>query len=711
MLCLLAFPMQLFAAEPECRNHSNQKNHVSEAPLLQDSATRMMAGKLFFDGENAVRLTGQVKIQDHTQLISAESARYNKQTEYITASGGVHYQTPGLSITGTRAEANLASEVFSIEGARYQYETSTQQVHGRAASVAREESGVLILNDASYTSCPPGENGWRLEASQVNIDQNSQSGSARHIRLYFKDMPFFYFPWFGFPVGDQRKTGFLAPNAGHSSRHGYTLSTPWYWNIAPQADATLTPRYMEERGTQLQSEFRHLNIAGLWQLEADYLDDDLMNDKREFSRIRQAGHFGERWRSSIDASYASDKDYFDDFGNEFSVEDIEHLERRADLKYSGDWFDYSLMAQGHQALDPDASISSRPYRRLPQLRINSKIPVRANGIKYGLKTEWVRFDRDESITGERLFIKPTLSWEQRQPGWYTLPAVSLWHHQYRLGGTFTDDDETPAVTAPVFSFDSGLFFDRHLQNGGTHTLEPRLFYLYAAHKDQSDFPDFDSDENSFSFSQLFRDNRFSGFDRIGDANQLALALTSRVISDKGVELAKFSVGRLHYFRDREVVLGNAGVDTAEASDFVLQTSLHLASQWRLGGDLQWQPDTEKTISGSSSLAYNAANKNRFSIGHRYRSKETDPDEREAVEMAFNWQLFQQFSISGKVNYGLRTQDKLEQLIGIQYDSCCWALRVIASEEMDEGEAEKAYYLQWVLKGLTSLGDNVGGLFE
>ncbi len=701
------------SADTQCSNENISQGNTDSIHLLPEETTRISSDYLLFDGSSSFKLEGNVNVLDADKQLFSNQARYDKAAQTITASGAIRFQTTDLTVLGEQAELNLERETFTIDSASYQYTTTVQTAQGRAQRVMRTGYGVLKLTDATYSSCPPENESWRIEASEVNLDTAAQAGSAKHIKLYFQDTPFFYFPWFGFPLGDQRKTGFLAPSVGYSTRHGADIAAPWYWNIAPTADATFIPRYLEDRGLHLDTELRHLNQAGLWALNTGYIDDNEQSQERKFARLRQTGQFGSRWETAIDASYASDQDYFDDFGDEFSNSDIEHLPRRASLKYQGDHTDFSLLAQGHQTLDPDTPITDRPYRQLPKINLNAYSDRDTDTLQYRINTEWTRFDRDESVTGDRVLLQPRLSWPHKQPGWFVIPSTSLWHSQYQLDNQMSGIEASPSVTTPVFSLDSGLFFDRNLKNGGLHTLEPRLYYLFAAHEDQNDIPDFDTSLNSFGFNQLFRENRFSGYDRMGDANQIALALTTRVLSPLGQEQLTLSLGRLFYLRDRKVTLPEDAIETSEMSSLAFQGFYHVAPQWRLENDLLWDPKTERTELSSASLRYqNKQNDSRFWLAHRYRPEETERDEIEQLEAEFLWPVTGRLSLSAKALYAVRSRETIDQMAGVQYDSCCWALRLSARKKIDENnEEQEAYYLEWVLKGLTSLGESAGRLFE
>ncbi|MBN4081999.1 LPS assembly protein LptD, partial [Beggiatoa alba] len=355
------------------------------------------------------------------------------------------------------------------------------------------------------------DNSWSLSSRHIKLDRAKGVGTAYHATLRVKNVPVFYTPYISFPLSDKRKSGFLAPSFGSFGVSGTEILTPYYWNIAPNYDATITPRYLEKRGLQLQNEFRYLKPRHHGIVEAEYLaSDNLFNDDRSFLRLQHDSAFSNQWRGSLLFAEVSDANYFEDLGDSLSITAITHLERRADLTYNGNWGNLLARVQDYQTINDAIPASGRPYKRLPQLLYSSSLPSYLD-IDSQVRGEWVQFDRTDSVTASRFDVQPTLSDYYGRSWGFFQPKLSLRHTQYDLDNQAAGIGNSRTRTLPISSLDGGLFFDKPLSWGKRafiHTLEPRLFYLYVPFDNQDDIPTFDTGINDFTFDQMFRDNRF-----------------------------------------------------------------------------------------------------------------------------------------------------------------------------------------------------------
>lgn len=668
--------------------------------------TRAEADSVHSRGPIAV-LEGNAAIRRDGRSAAAERIRLDRDRDHAQASGEVLFDTQDYAVQGTEGEMALDSGAFRIDAARYRQHALHFQ--GHAERVRRDTEGVTRLDDATWSTCPPQAEAWHIAADYVRLDPAARQGHARHVSLWFKGVPLFYSPWFSFPLGSERKTGLLPPRIGSSSASGAFVATPWYWNAAPNFDATLTPRWLENRGTQLQSQWRWLGPAGSWQLDNEYLPDDaLAGADRTFTRVQQRADLPGGWRSRVDASEASDPDYFDDLGDDLALSSQTHLLRRGDLTWSGGAGRFRARVESYQTLDEGIAADSRPYERMPQLTFATG--ASAAGVEATLNTELVRFDRAGGATGERLRLVPAVTWPLERPGWFLRPRLALDHTQYALERPDpATGPQGPSRTLPITSLDTGLVLDR-FGEAYQQTLEPRLFYVHVPAEDQDDIPVFDTGTYDFSFLQLFRERRFTGGDRVGDTNRLTLALTSRLLARaSGRELLRGSIGGIRYFDDRTVTLDDSPeTETAERSDLIAELGFSPTPSWDTNAALQWDPDTDQSERHSVALRYRGPGGGIANLGYRFRR-----DRQEQIDVAGAWPVSPRWDIVARSNYSLRDDENIESLLGFEYESCCWSVRTVARQYLASDGTEQAsgVYLELVFKGLGAVGDPAGSLLE
>jgi LPS-assembly protein len=656
---------------------------------------------------NVIELVGGISIRHQDGELAAESASYNTITGVATVDGDLSFVTRGLRVSGAKASVAVDQGTFALGQSGYEFNAGGVRSHGQASAINRDQDGSLTLENASYSSCPPGDNGWRLSTSSLKLDQEEGVGTARDVSLRFKGVPIFYTPVFSFPIDDRRKTGFLLPRFDQTDQTGLEYRQPFYWNIAPNWDATFLGRSMTDRGFQLQTEVRHLNHLGAWTLNQEYIGNDdrfEAGKSRQFARLRQNGVFGDHWSSEIDVGSVSDREYFEDLGDTLKVASITHLQRRADLNYRSPRYDFRARMLSYQTVDSNIAEDQRPYRLLPQLRLRYRHPGKLRGLEASLDSELVFFDRDNSVTGSRLDLAPRLEWNVTRRGWFSTLASTWRFTRYDLNNTGAAFDSTSTRNIPILSADAGLFLDRELASGSTISLEPRAFYLYARRRDQSRLPLFDTGALDFNFAQLFRENRFSGADRINDANQLSLALSSRLIDGKSRrERMQGSIGQIFYFDDRTVTLDGSDSATDSVSDLVAELSGQIDRHWSAASNLQWNPNTRDTKRSAVQLSYRLADDKLFNFGHRFLEGSG-----EFLNSSIYWPLGEQWKFAAGWNYSLDENTNIENVLGLEYESCCWAFRLAARQFItDDGEdTNTSYFFQLVLKGLAPVGQNV-----
>ena len=681
----------------------------SRAISESDNTVLLSADSAISDPEDPeqILLTGTISIDHSEGRLTAENARYDTRSNVVTVDGKVLYETDGVTVDSTDAEINIEDGTFIIGDSGYRVNSGEATSQGRAETILRDIRGNLRLRDATYSSCPEGNNGWLISSDSIKLDSKAGIGTARDVTLHFKDVPIFYAPVFSFPLSNQRKTGFLTPRLDITDQTGFEYRQPFYWNIRPNWDATFVTRAMSDRGIQLQTEVRHLNTIGSWVLNHEFMSDDnqfTSGANRYFTRFRHLGGLSRRWTTLIDFSSVGDRDYFEDLGDTLNIASITHLQRRADLTYTARNYEFRTRFLSYQTVDEAIVAEDRPYKKLPQLTLDYAKSFADKSIEAEVNAEWVFFDRDNSITGTRLDIKPRVEWNINRKSWFSSVAGSIRHTNYDLRGA-----NSQSRTIPVLSADTGLYFDRFNSfDGSLLTLEPRAYYLYSKRSAQDDIPLFDTGALDFNFSQLFRENRFSGADRINDANQLSLAFSSRLINSEGREKFLAAIGQILYFEDRMVTLPDEEPETSSGSDIVGELVLEFDENWSGETTIQWDPSSDETQRASAAIRYRDGTSRLVNIGHRFIRGEG-----EFLHASIAWPIKNNWRVASAWNYSLDNKQSIETLLGVEYDSCCWAVRTAARRFItDDGtDTTTSFFIQLVLKGLAPVGQNVGDLLS
>ena len=678
--------------------------------------------------DGVVVLEGNTTLEYQGRVVSADNAEYNTETGEVAINGALRFLGQGILLESSNAFLDMDDNVFRTGQSDYEIDFNGRRASGSALGMSQEADGTFLLEGATYSSCPPGDKSWFVRADSIVLDPETGIGTARDLRLVFKGVPIIALPVFSFPITDKRKTGLLAPIVARGESTGLELHLPWYWNIRPNLDATFTPRFTSRRGVQLQSEFRYLNNQGGWILDHEYLIDRAEDDEtRHFTRVRHSGRFGPYGTTTIDAARVSDSDYLDDLGGTFRLASITHLEQKAELFYERDNVTALARIQAYQTVDDTIAPEDRPHRRLPQLKASIKSPRTLLNLSGEIDGEFVFFDRSDSVTGLRIDVQPRLSLPIERDAWFLNTTASQRFTYYVLNNSGEELESSPSRTISTFAVDGGLFFERIFDDeGSVQTLEPRVYYLRVPFQDQNNLPVFDSSAFDFNISQLFRENRFSGADRVADANQLSVALTTRYLDgDDGSERLRASIGQIRFFDDRRIALPDSidpstglatddsgeFIDSRDSSDIVSELTATIDRDWFVKGGIQWNPDIERTVRGSLLLSYRPDDERIINIAHRVVNSR--PEVTEQIDFSAVWPISDTIKLAGRWNYSLDADTSIETLLGIEYDSCCWAVRFAARRFIaDDGDDHDTnLYLQLVLKGLAPVGQNYGGLLE
>ena len=675
-------------------------------------------------------LRGNVDITRDNQQISADSITYDKPAQSADMSGSVQYWDDALYLRGDTGHIDFNNDSGEFNNARYVL--IGNRARGQAKQIKHFYPSRSELQGVDFTTCDPDDDFWKLSASEIMLDHDANWGSARNVVMRIKDIPVFYTPYMSFPLSNKRKTGFLFPNFGTTNRNGYELQIPFYWNIAPDMDATITPRILTDSGVMFMGQFRYLLGRGQGEFNAEYLpsDNGHNDDNRNLFSFTHHQPFGDTGNLFLTYNRVSDKQYFEDFGSSINLTSRRFLEQRADASYYGNWWDFDANIQTYQTVDSSVPVISRPYKRLPQITFNAYSPFKNRQFNFNLHSELSYFDRGDNtavtndVNGLRIDLFPSVSYPVHTASAYVEPKVGVRFTQYDLNNTGPLFDSSPNRILPVVSLDSGLFFDREtniFNTDYTQTLEPRMFYLFIPDDNQTDLPIFDTGLYDFSFDSIFRENRFTGPDRMGDANQVTLAVTSRFINqESGREKGHISLGQIYYLADRNVYLPSNGVlpggivREEATSPFIAEIGASIIDNWRFQGILQYDFDNNKTEKLAGYLQYNPSPDRVINVGYRVRRTSnslsspyggTAITDIEQSDVSLHWPLGRNWSVVGRWNYAVPEDRTLDAFGGIEYNSCCWAFRSVVRRFITDasGDYSTGIFFQIELKGLAGVG--------
>jgi LPS-assembly protein len=662
-------------------------------------------------GDGKLKLFGDAEVQRGAQRLRAARIIYDEADATVEADGEVVYDEPQLHITGTDGKFWLHEDHGELFDTHFLFYERHGRGDARKAYVL--EPGIARFKKVMYTTCAQGSNTWSLRATKVMLNQNTGMGTAHNARLHIKDVPVFYTPYISFPIDDRRKTGFLIPSFGSSNNSGFELKTPFYWNIAPNYDATITPRYLSDRGTQLNTEFRFLQPKQQGLMRVEYLHhDNITEQNRTRVVVRDDMRFSSNLTANINYDHVSDSDYLGDLGDSLSLASISYLRRTAQVAYTTNWWQLGAQVDDYQTVDPTITRQEQPYQRLPRVLFDAISPVTPAGFESHVSAEAVHFDAKERVTAERIDLWPSVSWPYRGTAFDTTPKLGVRYTAYKLDNQAPGDPAEPTRSTPFFSLDNTLYLERDFSILGyqyTQTLEPRLFYLYVQGENQQELPLFDTGQPTFTYRELFEENRFNGADRMGDANQTALAVTTRLIDpDTGAEKLRASVGQLYYFANRNVTLNNTAPETNRQSNIVGELEIALSRSWTGNADLNWDPHDDSTERANARIQYHPGFRKIANLSYRYLRGEQNQ-----VDASILWPLSPSWHVIGRWYYDIGETKQLETLAGIEYDSCCWGLRFVTRDYVDStsNKDNRVFMAQIVLKGLATFGSKIESVLE
>lgn len=690
------------------------------------------------------RFNGSVIISQGYRRILANNVILDRNTQEMTVTGNVEIREPKLLIRAENAHINSGTSTGQFGNTQFLFHD--QGIRGTAETLLRNKDNTTTIKNGTITQCTPDDETWLFEADNIQLDTETGIGTAKNAKLLVKGVPLVYLPYLTFPIDDRRTSGFLWPTFGSSDENGFNVSTPYYLNLAPNLDVTLAPQYISNRGTMFEAEVRQLGEYGAWTLSAAQLSDNLYSDNpspnlsekelnnlptrenRWLGHIRQTGRFS-GINTSIDYTRVSDDNYFEDLpNNSLEVKRTLHLKQLLALDYIAGSWRTEVLAEQRQTLDDDLN---EQYKIMPRLSITRNNSGSSFEAQWLAQAEITDFQHDESIakggdftTGQRAYVETGISYPMHWAAGFLIPTVKVRNLNYHLNDRQIGSDDTLTTTTPVATIDMGLIFERAAAAGGgeyTQTLEPRLYYFYSDYENQEQHPDFDSKELTLSYNQLFRDTRFSGHDRLDDANQMSFGVTSRLIeNNSGREVITASIGQTFFFEDRRVTLEQNSTNTTQSKSFIATEIQYQPNNevW-FNNSLLWDSEREKLQEAGFGVHFQRQGNSLYNLSYKFRRDGdsnliTGVQHLEQVDASILLPINNHWSWYSRLQYDLTEKNSIDSLIGMQYEDCCWKVRLIYQESFDdefisepEGslvvETGHAFIIEFQLKGLGGLG--------
>lgn len=667
----------------------------NEAPLF------LTADRIDSTAVGIIEAAGRVEARQAGRNFFADWLRYDTRENSVQARGKVRLEQPALLVTGDSLDIDL--DTYSGQLSAPVYRFVGQPGRGDAERIDFIDENNFSLADATYTTCSTEDEDWYLKIADLDIDRGRDIGTARHASLRFLGVPILYTPWMSFPLGDARKSGVLAPTIGTTERSGLDIVVPYYLNLAPNYDATLYPRLLSKRGVQLGGEFRYLLEDARGVNRVEYLDDSEAERTRWSVALNNTYRLNANTQAGMLFDRVSDDDYFRDLSNLISITSLSHLNHEAWLTTQHDHWNAELRAQNFQTLQDSTAATpiAEPYARLPHARLGAAQTF--GRFEFTLESEATRFAHPTKTEGTRVLAYPTLRMPLVNDYGFLTPQIG-WHSTYYALDESAADDNI-VRNLPIFSLDSGVVFDRPMRFSGVdfeQTLEPRVYYVYAPYRDQDDIPIFDTGLLDFSYAQMFTPNQFIGGDRINDANQLTVAVTSRFVeAESGLERLQVTLGQRYYFTPQRVTLPGVDPRTDNTTDLLAAVSGQITRHWRI--DTAWQFDTQNgtVIRQNLGASYRPGPGRAVNFGYRFIDQTT-----EQVDVSAQWPLGRRWYGMFRYNYSFQDDKLVEGLAGLEYNGGCWALRTVFQRlATKEDQSTDALFFQLELNGMGRLGSN------
>jgi len=684
---------------------------LKPGPGSDRDAVYLRADLLEGESEKWVQSSGKVELRTRRQTVLADWLHYDLVTEEVWAKGNVLMRRGADWISGPEAKFKRGDETGFFH--QPEFHIGDNASRGDAKDLLFVGENRYELKDFRYTTCVAGNDDWYLTSREVDLDRSRLVGTARNASIIFKGVSILYSPYLDFPLSNERKSGFLTPVFGSTSSRGIEMSIPYYLNLAPNYDATLTPRVMTRRGVQINGQARYLFADMAGEADAEVLPDRVTGTNRYGLSWKHNQNFGflPGLAGYVNMQKVSDDAYFTDLSDRIVVTSQSTLPREAGLVYNRGPFSLLTRIQKFQTLQDPANPITPPYFREPQLLMTMS-PVEWKGLDFQASGEFVSFRQAALVTGDRSVLYPSVTWAQRGNAWFLNARTGLHMTHYDLDNPTLAQSHLNRVV-PISSVDSGLVFERDanlLGKAFTQTLEPRAYYVYIPYRRQDQIPAFDTAIDEFNFSQLFTENRYLGSDRVGDANQLTLAAVTRLSDPQtGEERMRFAIGQRYYFQDQRVTLTETP-RTANTSDLLLAGEGRLSDVWSAASALQYNLDHRQTERLDLGVRWQPGPGRVLNASYRYIRQQIDltgnTSQLKQVDFSGQWPFLDGWSAIGRWNYSLVDGKTLEGVVGLEYNGGCWAFRIVGQRLTTTTQlASKSVFVQFELNGLARLGTN------
>lgn len=702
---------------------------IENAPKITDDSINITSQYASIEKDQVANFNGGVTLVDKNQTIIADQLAFDRLLMTFNAQGNIRYQSQNIDILASELYASKKDKKSTMLNAAYQLYGNPG--HGSAEQLEISAKEGLNLVDSTFTTCVGDEPDWQIKASEIKISADGSEGQAYHAQVRLFDTPILYLPYFTFPVSKQRKSGFLYPKIGSSSNSGVEIETPYYWNIAPNLDATITPNFMSKRGTQLKTELRYLTGLQTGSVHIEYLNKDneisANDDARYLTRFQHVGTFSDNFRAYIDYTTISDDNYLVDIGsNQYNANDA-YLYQIGELSYFGEQWQTTIKLQDFEVLGNHQA----SYKTLPHIEISAREPFQLFSHQnlvgqFEFNSELTSFQPQSSnqISANRYHFEAGVNLPISTPAWFLTSEFKLMHTYYQQDNIAIDSPLTETVnrTLPKVRFHGGVNFDRSLSlfdKNYTQTFEPQIQYLYIPEKDQSNIGLYDTTKLQDDFNGLFRDKSFSGVDRVASANQYTWGVTSRVLDQSNLEVFRLSLGRIQYLSTNDTLdeLFDVNNDNLQSS-VAASLFYRLNHKWQISSDIQYNTDESYTNKSQAAVNYQIDKYNSVQLNHRYARNVSDSSI-EQMSLLANFALNKDWAFVGRLTQDLKEQRSIESYAGIQFESCCWAIRIayhrhINSNLSDNGfnnenrdDFNSGFELQFIIKGLNGNQDTVG----
>jgi LPS-assembly protein len=680
---------------------------TNQARADEEAPTVLEAEQLTGRPDREVILERDVEIIRGDTRVTADKAIYDIVEDEVEAIGDVRIRQDGSRYTGDELRIKLDTGEGYILHPTYRLEANNAQ--GKAERIDFESENRATVIDGTYSTCEGPDPDWYLQSSKLSLDKERDFGTASKTVVYFKGVPILATPYISFPLSDERKSGILPPTVGTTNKGGFELTVPYYFNIAPNRDLTLYPKIITRRGLQLGAHGRYLGETYFGETKAEGMISDRLTDSRRYAlSSTHTQTFAPGLVFSSNLNFASDDSYPNDFPSTITAASQRLLAREATLSYARPYWSGAVRMSDYQVLQDPASPILEPYARLPQLTFRAGRQD-LEGFDWSVASELTRFYHPTLVRGDRFVVAPRISYPIIEPGYFVTPSLSLNAAAYNLENVAAGNPSSLTRVLPTFSVDSGLVFERNASFLGdpvTQTLEPRLYYVYTPYQDQRLFPNFDTGLTDFGFAQVFSENRFSGYDRISDANQLTAGLVSRYIDARGIERMRLAVAQRYNFNQPRVVLSTFG--EVSRSDLLLAASGQLTPTFSAEANMQYSQSLGRLVRANYGVRWLPRPKHVLNVAYRQDTREelAQLDRLKLFEISGQWAITDRWYGVGRINYLTKDREVAEALLGLEYKADCWIFRMVAHRvPTATGVAASSFFLQLELNGLSKLGSD------